>query len=352
LDIVATGPAGIRGSPDGATWTNESPDAFAGVTFGSGPYNTGVVWTGSAWVVTGIGQTWTFALDKGHATWIPWRAATPDQALQQLRGRFLGGLHADGHNGSTTTWNPLRWTGGKATAQSWGVAFDPPENADSGTTATAGARKICEEWWFQAGEMPATVLDGHTDQIEMALPEINLGNIEDVATLITVQYQPFGGEYLGKAYIQNVDVDRATAGKPDSFFFAGWDATGNTNGLAIWTACRAAYLSTGALRSVSLTYDSIHDPATLGALWTTVDADLGTRIDWLCERPQYLKILAYGNDSKAATAYCGARYKPNFAMLNARGMSTLNATGYGVVVNVSHNFTTGEHAIELAFPPA
>jgi hypothetical protein len=76
------------------------------------------------------------------------------------------------------------------------------------------------------------------------------------------------------------------------------------------------------------------------------------RIDWLCERPQYLKILAYGNDSKAATAYCGARYKPNFLMLNARGMSALNATGYGVVVNVSHNFTTGEHALELAFPPA
>jgi len=351
LDIVAIGQdVGILVSPDGATWTNPAPDALVTGTWV--PRGAGVVWTGSAWVVGGIGQLWTYAIDKGRGAWIPWLGASPENALQNLRGRFLGGLQFDSQNGSTNIWNPLQWTGGKADATQWGVAFDPPENADSGTTASAGARKICEEWWFQAGEMPTTSLDGSSDQIEMALPEINLGNIEDVATLITVQYQPFGGEYLGKAYVQNVDVDRATAGKPDSFFFAGWDASGNTNGLAIWMACRAAYLSTGALRSVSLTYDSIHDPVTLGGLWTTVDADLGMRIDWLCERPQYLKILAYGNDSKAATAYCGARYKPNFLMLNARGMSALNATGYGVVVNVSHNFTTGEHALELAFPPA
>jgi hypothetical protein len=73
---------------------------------------------------------------------------------------------------------------------------------------------------------------------------------------------------------------------------------------------------------------------------------------WLCDRPRYLKLTVNGNDSKAAQAQCGCRYKPNTAMLDGRQMPALNSTGYGVVVQADHNYTQGTHVLDIAFPPA
>jgi hypothetical protein len=352
----------VWGTDDGYTWVLQYSDETVTPT-GTPGYSFGIAWTGSVWIIGAASGNILTSVNSQQgslllpATWIPWASPTPSQALANLRGRYFGGLRKSVYGINGKQQNPVQWTGGafSQTTQSWGIAFDPPTstmNDYSGTNADAAARKIASEWWAFAGEMPSTVLDGSNDSIAEHFPELALGNIEDVATIITVQYQPFGGKYLGAAYIQNVNVDRATAGKPDAFFFAGWDSTGNTYGLALWTFCRNIFLKTGILRATSLTFDSIHDADTLGILWTTVDPDLGTRMRWLCDRPRYLKLTVNGNDSKAAQAQCGCRYKPNTAMLDGRQMPALNSTGYGVVVQADHNYTQGTHVLDIAFPPA
>jgi hypothetical protein len=290
-------------------------------------------------------------------TWTPWATRTPSEGLANIAGRYFGGLTRSVYGGDSASLNPVQWAEPifDAATQDWGIAFDPPTaaiNDYSGTNADAGARTIAAEWWAFAGEMHATTLDGSNDAIEEGFPEIALGNIEDVATIITVQYAPFGGAYLKSAYIQNVDVDRETAGQPDVYFFSGWDVAGiNTCGLALWTECRNTWLKTRILRATALTFDSVHDETTLGLMWTTVDADLGPRIRWLCNRPRYLKLTMNGNDCQAALAQCGTRYQPNTAMLVARGLGALNPSGYGVVVQADHDYINGVHTLDIAFPP-
>lgn len=353
LGLIAVSSDGIWSGTNGATWTEVSgghltfaiPPAVINTTVGSE----------NIWVVGADTQIVT-ARNRTTLTWIPWGTRTPSEGLANLAGRYFGGLALLVYGGNSPSVNPVRWVEPSFAEfpLPWGIAFDPPSDTISGgtgATADTAARAIASEWWIHAGEMSATRLDGSNDPIEEGFPEIALGNIEDVATIITVQYAPFGGDYLKSAYIQNVDVDRATAGKPDEFFFKGWDATGNTNGLAIWTACRAAYLKTQILRAASLSFDSVHDEAILGKMWTTTDTDIGQRIAWLCSRPQYLRGTVDGNDSQAALAQCGCRYKPNFAMLQARGLPTLGPTGYGVVVQAEHNYTQGTHSLDIAFPP-
>jgi hypothetical protein len=361
-NAIVTGqtPTGFKiwSTGDGASYGLMFQDATDSMG-GTQGYGSSVVYTPNGWVVgTQEGNiiTSTYGGQPAGSTWIPWGTQTPNQALANLRGRYFGGTRRNIYNGIIQTWNPVQWTGGKyyINLQSWGIAFDPPTdttNDYSGTNADAAARKIAEEWWAFSGEMPAMTLDGSHDNVEQNFPELALGNIEDVATIIIVQYNLFGGQYLSSAYIQNVNV-AYPSGKPDAFFFAGWDSTGNTKGLALWTFCRNVFLKTGILRSTSLTYDSVQDADTLGVLWTTVDPDLGERIRWLCDRPRYLKQVISGNDSAAAQAQCGARYKPNTAMLDGRQMPALNSTGYGIIVQADHNYTQGTHTLDIAFPPA
>jgi hypothetical protein len=353
LGLMAVSTYGAWFSADGANWTATQFDHLS-LNTNQAITNTTVGGSTNLWIIGADAQIATLGR---NGSWIPWGTRTPSEGLANIAGRYFGGLDLLVYGGNLPSVNPVRWTEPAfvRSSQSWGIAFDPPTdstNSGSGTHADAAARKIAEEWWAFAGEMPAATLDGSNDAIEEGFPEIALGNIEDVATIITVQYAPFGGNYLKSAYIQNVDVDRATAGKPDAFFFSGWDAPGViTYGLALWTACRNAYLKTQILRATTLTFDSIHDETTLGMVWANTDADLGQRIAWLCSRPRYLKMTVDGNDSQAALAQCGCRYKPNTAMLAARGMPALNSTGYGVVVQADHNYTQGTHVLDIAFPP-
>jgi hypothetical protein len=353
IGVMAVSARGAWFSSDGATWVAEQLDHIA-IGMQPGIINTTVGGSVNLWVIGADAQIVT----RGHnGSWIPWGTRTPSEGLANISGRYFGGLAALAYGGNPPSVNPVQWSepAFNRSTQSWGIAFDPPSDSTgggNGINADAAARKIAQEWWAFAGEMPSIRLDGGNDAIEEGFPEILLGNITDVATIITVQYAPFGGNYLKSAYIQNVDVDRATAGKPDAFFFFGWDASGNTNGLAIWTACRNVYLKTQILRAIALTFDSVHDENTLGTMWTTTDADLGRRIRWLCDRPRYLKVVVGGNDSKAALAQCGCRYRPNFAMLAARRIPELNSTGYGVVVQADHDYINALHTIDIAFPPA
>jgi hypothetical protein len=358
--VLAVSVYGVYASDDGATWRNRlddgnyvAPSAY-GWSFGLAHT---VVGSTDVWIMGGMAQIATSTgSDQGNTSivpdWTPWNTPTPGSALAKIRARYFGGM---GRN-----FNPVRWTygGGLPATPStnpFGITFDPPDIASGpesqGTRADFAAEKICQERWIFAGEMSATSLDGSNDAIELAFPHIPIGAIQDVATLITAKYKPFGGEYLGQAYIQNVDIDRATAGKPDEFFFSGWDASGNTNGLAIWTACRAAYLVSGSLRPIALTYDSIHDAQSLGNLWRVVDADLGSRISWLCKRPRYLEVTVTGNASAAARAFSGCRYKANQTLLAARGLG-VSGTGYGLVVSSDHDYRAGNHHLTVAFPPA
>lgn len=280
----------------------------------------------------------------GAPDWTPWGTKTPSMALDHLIVQKLGG--------TVDNWNPVRFSRKSPLYSAFGVAFDPPsstEGATSGTTVLEALRKICKEWWCFSGDMPAAKLDGSADAIEAMIPDVKMGNREDVYTQITAQYQPFGGEYLGRAYIQN--VDKAYVAGNDALYFGGWDLPGaNTFGLLLWQRCRDAYLATGILRETSLTFDSVQDAATLGALWAMEDQDLGERILWLCRQPRYYRVTVRGNESAAALANVGCRYKPNATLLTERGLG-LGITGYGVVVESSHDPVGARHELLIAFPP-
>lgn len=285
----------------------------------------------------------------GIPDWTPWGTKTPAHAMQFLEAQFMGG--------TADNWNPIQWQrAGYPITESFGLAVDPPstsESGQSGATALDAARQICEEWWIFAGDMAALYIDGSTDNIED--PEnsdptaIAIGNIEDCFTQITAQYQPFGGDYLGKAYIQNVDV--AYVAGNDAFYFAGWDDAGNAFGLALWEACRAAYLKTGIIRDTSMNFDSIQSASSMGAALAMTSAYLGDRIDWICRRPKYYTVTIDGNESAAATAHVGSFYKVNPIFLAERSLALGGAYGTGLVVNESHNITTGKHTLEMAFKP-
>ena len=350
-DVVAMGPAGVwarsPGYPD-ATWKlrasiGGNTEPVGGVAFSVGGTDLLVVGA-NAQILTS--PTFYQGASAGSAIpeWTPWGTKTPWDAMDHLICQKLGGKGA--------SWNPVKVSGRSPIYQEFGIAFPPPDNATdkaSGTTVREAAAKICKEWWLFAGDMPAAKLDGSADAIQAALPDVKLGNREDVCTQITAQYQPFGGDYLGKAYIQN--VDKAYTAGNDAFYFGGWDLPGaNTFGLLLWQRCRDAYLATGILRDASLTFDSVQGPATLGALWAMEDQDLGERILWLCRQPRYYKITVDGNESAAALAFPGCRYKPNPLLLSERGLS-LGITGYGLVVEASHDPINAAHTLTIAFPP-
>lgn len=357
-DIVASGTSivfasaiGIFASNDGATWVKRTSDIPYSTAYSWG-WNFGLAHTtfgsSEAWIMGSSAQVFTsMDVSQGGASaplWVPHKAMNPGLALEQMRARYFGGVG--------DKWNPIQWTygGGMPTGPTtgFGIAFDPPSASQggdqSGTAADKAASQICEERWMFAGEMPSTILDGSSDNVQTDLPEFALGNPQDIATLISIQYQPFGGAYLSTAYVQNVDIPYVAGNDP--LYFDGW----GSHGLAIWQACRAAYLKTGILRSVSMTYDSVHDAETLGEMWTTTDSDLGQRLRWLIDRPRYFSIQVDGNESQAAQAFSGARYKPNTLMLAGRGLS-LGGTGYGVVVDCSHRYVAAEHSLTIAFPP-
>ena len=357
-DIVASGASivcvsafGVYASNDGATWTKRTTDIPYSTSYTWG-WNFGLAHTtfggSEAWIMGSSAQIFTsMDADQGGDSvplWVPHKAMNPGLALEQMRARYFGG--------TGDKWNPIQWTygGGMPTGPTtgFGIAFDPPSASkggdQSGTAADKAASQICEERWMFAGEMPSTVLDGSADNVQTDLPEFALGNPQDIATLISIQYQPFGGAYLSTAYVQNVDLPYVAGNDP--LYFDGW----GSHGLAIWQACRAAYLKTGILRSASLTYDSVHDAETLGVMWTATDPDIGQRLRWLIDRPRYFSIQVDGNESQAAQAFSGARYRPNTLMLAGRGLS-LGGTGYGVVVDCSHKYIAAEHSLTVAFPP-
>lgn len=353
-DVIAMNPGSVYARSPGFTDTawkdrysiGDNSGDVGGVAFSVGGINHLVVGAGaqiltSSSFLQGSSFEATYA---GAPDWTPWGTKTPSMALDHLIVQKFGG--------TADNWNPVRFSRKTPLYQAFGVAFDPPsanEGVASGTTALEALRKICKEWWCFAGDMPASKLDGSADAIEAMIPDVKMGNREDVYTQITAQYQPFGGEYLGRAYIQN--VDKAYVAGNDALYFGGWDRPGaNTFGLLLWQRCRDAYLATGIMRETSLTFDSVQSAATLGALWAMEDRDLGERILWLCRQPRYYRVTVRGNESAAALANVGCRYKPNATLLTERGLA-LGITGYGVVVESSHDPVGARHELLIAFPP-
>lgn len=321
--------------------TGENYGPVGGVSFTIGGADHVVV-GGRAQIATSATFFQGSSFGPGAPEWTPWGTKTPSLAMDWLIAQRLGGK---GDN-----WNPVRYNRKQPIYQAFGAAFDPPSgSSSSGVAAREAARKICEEWWIFAGDMPAEKLDGSADAIQAAIPDVKMGNQEDVCTQITAQFQPFGGDYLGRAYIQN--VDKAYVAGNDEFYFAGWDLPGTTTfGKILWDECRAAYLAHGILRDTSLTFDTIQDGATLGAAWAMQDVDLGARITWLCRQPRYYKITVDGNDSAAALAFNGCRYKVNPTLLQQRGIA-FAFEGYGVVVEARHDASNALHTLLVAFPP-
>lgn len=164
-------------------------------------------------------------------------------------------------------------------------------------------------------------IDASNDPTKLRFPALCRAPWKTLRPCSRSGYAPFGGQYLKTAYTQNVWTGAYVAGNDADYFGGGRE--GNTNGLAIWNACRAAYLATGSLRRLARSFDSIHTENSMGTLFLKEDADLGRRIDWICRQPRYLELKIDGNESKsgygiASHRFCGCRYKPNQAIITAR----------------------------------
>ena len=292
---------------------------------------------------------WTTTDDLATTTprWNPHTSNIPSQAAAQI-------IYREINSGSA---NPVMVSNevlGGSGAPSFALAVNPPdssEGATSGETTQSVLHKICQEWRLFATETsvdPATIIDGSSDVVEIELPDISTSAIEDIATIITVSYRSFSGSYLGKAYTQNVDEEYVPGN--DAHYFGGWDESGNANGLAIWTICRNAYLATGSKKSYSQSFDSVQDAETIGRLFLSEHPDLGSRIASICRGNRFLKVSAKGNESSAAIAHLGNRYKPNPTILAAQGVP-IGETGAGVVVEENHNYGSGEHDLTIALAP-
>lgn len=328
--IMASGGAG--------PWTYADQDA--------GAWLAGITWCRSKWLVVGD-ATASFA--DHTLQFSPGRTPSPLTFLQKFKVDYFGGENLD-------SYNPLRWSGADgltwaADSTPFAIAFDPPDAASEPPTPETAIEQVCREWWIFAGEFAGDI-DASNDPIEVAFPRIVPGALEDIATVLQFSFNRFGGEYLQTAYVQN--VDQAYVAGNDANYFGGWDDSGNANGLAIWQACRAAYLATGSTRRLARSFDSIHTPGTMGALFVHEDANLGRRIDWICRQPRYLELRIDGNESKAGfsvqsyNAFCGCRYKPNQAILSAQGRSL---PAWGVVTSATHDYIKGEHLLQIAFAP-
>ena len=249
----------------GASWAYVDQDA--------GAWLSGVTWCRSKWLVVGDA---TASFSDYTLQFSPGRTPSPLTFLQKFKVDFFGGEQLD-------SYNPLRWSGADGLtwapdATPFAIAFDPPSATTEPPTPETAIEQVCREWWIFAGEHSGDI-DASNDPIEVAFPRIVPGAMEDIATVLAFSYAPFGGQYLKTAYTQN--VDRAYIAGNDADYFGGWDESGNTNGLAIWNACRAAYLATGSLRRLARSFDSIHTENSMGILFLKEDADLG-RDDWRC----------------------------------------------------------------------
>lgn len=322
----------------GASWAYVDQDA--------GAWLSGVTWCRSKWLVVGDAVA---SFSDHTLEFSPGRTPSPPTFLQKFKVDFFGGEQLD-------SYNPLRWSGADGLtwapdATPFAIAFDPPSATTEPPTPETAIEQVCREWWIFAGEHSGDI-DASNDPIEVAFPRIVPGAMEDVATVLAFSYAPFGGQYLKTAYTQN--VDRAYVAGNDADYFGGWDESGNTNGLAIWNACRAAYLATGSLRRLARSFDSIHTENSMGILFLKEDADLGRRIDWICRQPRYLELKIDGNESKSGygiashRAFCGCRYKPNQAIITARGLSLPER---GIVTSAEHDYITGVHRLQIAFAP-
>jgi len=239
----------------------------------------------------------------------------------------------------------------------FGIGFDPPSGTETTSTTPAEAlQQIMKEWWGFAGEMPVTAIDASNDNIDVVFPTVNVGNIEDLATTIHVQFHRFGSSYLKTAYITNTNVAYDNS-KGSSFYFSGWDDPSvqwddtnytQSNGYQIWSACAAAYTKTKILRDYSFSLDSVHAEADLGTMWLVQDPILGARVNHVCQQPRYLTVGANSNRQASSNAYCGAQYAHNPVMVQARSIS-LPSQGY--VVTAKHDWIAGKHTVQSIYAP-
>lgn len=346
VKFVAVGGYYSAYSAGGSIMASGGAGPWAYLDQDAGAWLAGITWCRSKWLVVGDA---TASFSDYTLQFSPGRTPSPLAFLQKFKVDFFGGENLD-------SYNPLRWSGADgltwaADSTPFAIAFDPPDAASEPPTPETAIEQVCREWWIFAGEFAGDI-DASNDPIEVAFPRIVPGALEDIATVLQFSFNRFGGEYLQTAYVQN--VDQAYIAGNDANYFGGWDDSGNANGLAIWQACRAAYLATGSTRRLARSFDSIHTPGTMGALFTHEDADLGRRIDWICRQPRYLELRIDGNESKAGfsvqsyNAFCGCRYKPNQAILSAQGRSL---PAWGIVTSATHDYIKGEHRLQIAFAP-
>lgn len=279
----------------------------------------------------------------------PLTTVSPDAALQFLKVTAFGARSKL----NPINWSNLQWKLPSGTP--FGIGLSSTRDVMDATSPSDLIEKICRDWWGVAGEFAGSV-DATNDPIDLAFPSIIPGAVEDIATVLSFSYAPFGGSYTKTAYIQN--VDEAYVAGNDSYYFGGWDDDGaaTTYGYDIWTACRSAYLKTKNTNKLSMSFDSVHTAGAMGYIFTNPDPDLGRRIDWICKQPRYLKVNVKGNTDGApygavlpsAKAFCGCRYAPNQTLVTARG---LGLPAWGIVVSANHTRRQGSHSLTIAFKP-
>ena len=154
------------------------------------------------------------------------------------------------------------------------------------------AEKLAQDSW---AVFALDYIAGTGEPLELPeTPSIELGQDTDVITEPSIEFKSFGGTYLARAYIAN--VDREFDATNPSAFYGGWgtapagaeEAEGTEYGYLIWQRCRAAYKAHGIKRGQAYQFDGIHDAQTMGRMWWESKRNDARRIDWLAFHPRYM----------------------------------------------------------------
>ena len=282
--------------------------------------------------------------------WITFGSYSPPQAIKSLANTYYRNKDWNALT-VNTPYNNAYFFAEPTSGGIFGEAF----SANSPKLVTQAITEVANDWWLLCGENSQPGYNATADVIEYDVPKVWFGAPEQITTLITVQYAPWAGGYLGSAYIQNTDKPFNPT-YPTSYYYSGWDNPlyGTNFGLTIWNACRAAYLKTQSAVSVSYNFDSIFDANSLGDYFTRhgsglgYPAALGFRYNYMCKQPRFIELVVDGNKSVTAQAFSCALYAPNKQQLAVRG---INFPSCGIVTRATHNYTQGKHAVQVMFAP-
>lgn len=228
-----------------------------------------------------------------------------------------------------------------ATASQWGAYLAPD------LTYAEAARQIAREHWIVMGR-GANQEPGEGDGELLEFPSFTLGDRGDIVTEPVVEYDEWAGEFRRRAYIAHVDEE--FNGADPARYFGGWDSDESPEGygLAIWNACRKAYLYHGVQASETYQWGTVSDPSVIGRMM--IGARNGvSRLRWMALQPRYLTLAIR---EAAPVSWAGNTISIPTVVADWAGYDLSDTAGmYLVITEKRWDPMTLRASYEVALPP-